>query len=77
MVFSLNNYHLDPLSFEIVPFKSGYHALLGWTEFARFDVVLHYAYMKMKMSGPNGVITISGKVEWSLKTEHTTLAFVV
>lgn len=63
VVFSTpDNYRLEPLSFEIVHFKSGYHALLGRTAFARFGVVPHFAYLKLKMSGPNGVITISRNI---------------
>lgn len=53
-----DNDRLEPLSFEIVPFWSGYHTLLGRTMFARFHDLPHYAYMKLKMSGPKGVITI-------------------
>lgn len=64
MVFSApENYHLEPLSFEVVPFGSGYHALLGRTAFAQLAAVPHSAYLKLKMSGPNGVITISGNAE--------------
>ena len=37
--------------------------------FARFNVVLYYAYLKLKMPGPRGVITISGNTECSLRAE--------
>ena len=60
------------LIFNIVPFRSGYHALLGRTAFAHFNAVLHYAYLKLKMLGPCGVITVNGTTEHSLRTkEHT------
>ena len=36
------------LIFDIVPFRSGYHALLGRTAFARFNVVPHYAYLSSR-----------------------------
>uniref|UniRef100_N1R0X7 Cyclin-like domain-containing protein n=1 Tax=Aegilops tauschii TaxID=37682 RepID=N1R0X7_AEGTA len=36
-----------------VPFRSGYHVLLGHTGFARFNAVSHYACLKLKMPGPN------------------------
>ena len=33
----------------------------------------HYAYLKLKMPGPRGVITINGNTERTLRTEeHTT-----
>ena len=60
--------------FDIVPFRSGYHALLERTAFARFNAVLHYAYLKLKMPGPRGVITINGNTERSLRTEEHTAA---
>ena len=57
---------------DIVPFRSGYHALLGRTAFARFNAVPHYVYLKLKMPGPRGVITVNGKTERSLRTEEHT-----
>jgi len=67
---SLDNYQSEELIFDIAPFQSGYHALLGRTTFARFNVVPHYAYLKLKMPGPRGVITISGNTEHSLRAEE-------
>ena len=58
--------------FDIVPFRSGYHALLGRTAFARSNAVPHYAYLKLKMPGPRGVITVNGNMEHSLHTEEHT-----
>ena len=41
--------------------------------FARFNAVPHYAYLKLKMLGPRGVIIVNGNMERSLRTEdHTT-----
>ena len=40
---SPDNFRSEELIFDIVPFRSGYHALLGQTAFARFNAVLHYA----------------------------------
>ena len=65
---SPENYHTEELIFEIVPFRSDYQALLGQTAFARFNAVPHYAYHKLKMPGPRGVITVNGKAEPSLDT---------
>ena len=64
------NYHTEELIFDIVPFCSNYHALLGGTAFARFNAVPHYAYRKLKKPGPRGVITVNGKAELSLGTKE-------
>ena len=74
VVFSSpDNFRSEELIFDIVPFRSGYHALLGRTAFARFNAVPHYAYLKLKMPGPRGVIIVNGNMERSLRTaEHTT-----
>ena len=75
MVFgSPDNFRSEELIFDIVPFRSGYHALLGRTAFARFNAVPHYAYLKLKMPGPCGVITVHGNTERSLRTEEHTAA---
>ena len=69
------NFRSEELIFDIVPFRSGYHALLGRTAFARFNAVPHYAYLKLKIPGPNGVIIVNGNTERSLRTEEQTAAF--
>ena len=60
------------LTFHIAPFRSDYQALLGRIAFARFNAVPHYAYCKLKMPGPRGVIAVKGKAELPVGTkEHT------
>ena len=71
---SPDNFRSEELILDIVPFRSGYHALLGRTAFARFNAVPHYAYLKLKMPGPRGVITVNGNTERSLRTEEHTAA---
>ena len=71
---SLDNFRSEELIFDIVPFRSGYHALLGRTAFAKFNAVPHYAYLKLKMPGPRGVITVNRNTERSLRTEEHTAA---
>ena len=74
---SPDNFRSEELIFDIVPFSSGYHALLGQTAFARFNAVPHYAYLKLKMPVPRGVITVNGNTERSLRTEEHTAALAV
>jgi hypothetical protein len=54
------NSRREPIWFELVDISSPYHALLGRPALAKFMVVPHYAYLKMKLPGPWGVITVSG-----------------
>jgi hypothetical protein len=55
-----DNHHREPIWFEVVDLNSPYHALLGQPALAKFMAVPHYAYLKMKLPGPRGVITITG-----------------
>ena len=71
---SSDNYRSEKLNFDIAPFRSGYQALLGRTTFARFNAVPHYAYLKLKMSGPRDIITVSGNIERSLRAEESVAA---
>ena len=71
---SPDNFRSEELIFDIVPFPSGYHALLGRTAFARFNAVLHYAYLRLKMPGPRGIITVNGNTKRFLRTEEHTAA---
>src|SRR3954462_12907352 len=57
---SATNFRKETMDFEVIDWKSQYHAILGRPAFARFMAVLHYAYLKLKMPGPHGVITING-----------------
>src|SRR3954466_10905403 len=60
MVFGkATNFRKEILDFELADWKSLYHAILGRPAFARFMAVPHYAYLKLKMPGPHGVITVS------------------
>ena len=68
------NSRSEELLFTIAPFQSGYHALLGRTAFARFNVFLHYGYLTLKMPGPRGVITISGITERFSRAEDDATA---
>ena len=71
---SPENYRIEELIFEIAPLRSDYQALLGRTAFARFNAVPHYAYRKLKMPGPRGIITVNGKAELSFGTNEYTAA---
>ena len=43
----------------MVDFPGSYHAILGWPCYAKFMAIPNYTYLKLKMPGPNGIITVS------------------
>ena len=55
-----SHFRTESIEFKVVDWKSQYHAILGRPTFARFMAVPHYAYLKLKMTGPKGVITVTG-----------------
>ena len=67
---SSDNFRREKLVFHIAPFKSSYQALLGREAFARFNAILHYASLTLKMPGPRGIISLKGNFECSSNTEE-------
>jgi hypothetical protein len=57
------NFHKETLTFEVVGFRGAYHTILGRPCYAKFMAVPNYTYLKMKMSGPKGVITVGSSIE--------------
>jgi hypothetical protein len=53
-----SNFRRETLTFEVVGFRGTYHAVLGRLCYAKFMAVPNYTYLKLKMSGPNGIITV-------------------
>jgi hypothetical protein len=53
-----SNFRKEALTFEVVGFRGTYHAVLGRPCYAKFMAVPNYTYLKLKMAGPNGIITI-------------------
>jgi hypothetical protein len=51
------------LTFEVVGFRGAYHAILGRLCYAKFMAVPNYTYLKMKMLGPKGVISVGSSIE--------------
>ncbi|KAI4991032.1 hypothetical protein ZWY2020_039403 [Hordeum vulgare] len=54
------NFRKEKLTFEVVDFQSAYHAILGRPAYEHFMARPCYVYLKLKMPGPKGVITIRG-----------------
>jgi hypothetical protein len=58
-----DNFRKETLTFEVVGFGGAYHAILGRSCYAKFMVVPNYTYLKTKMSGPKGVITVGSSIK--------------
>jgi hypothetical protein len=53
-----SNFRKETLTFEVVGFRGTYHTVLGRLCYAKFMVVPNYTYLKLKILGPNGTITV-------------------
>jgi hypothetical protein len=53
-----SNFQKETLMFEVVGFRGTYHEVLGKPCYTKFIAVPNYTYLKLKMLGPNGVITV-------------------
>ncbi|XP_066310816.1 uncharacterized protein [Miscanthus floridulus] len=49
---------METLTFEVAGFHGTYHAILGRLCYVKFMAIPNYTYLKLKMPGPCGVITI-------------------
>jgi hypothetical protein len=52
------NYRTEFIKFEVADFESSYHAILRRPALAKFMAIPHYPYLLLKMSGPNGVLSL-------------------
>ena len=69
------NYRSEYLRFEVVPFRSAYHAIFGRPAFAKFMAQPCYIYSKLKMPGTNGTITVNGNFKKARECERGNAAF--
>jgi hypothetical protein len=54
----VQNFCTETLTFEVMGFSRTYHAILGRPAYAKFMVVPNYTYLKLKIPGPRGIITV-------------------
>ncbi|XP_066334300.1 uncharacterized protein [Miscanthus floridulus] len=64
------NFCSEVITFEVVDFPWSYHAILGRPCYAKFMVIPNYTYLKLKMPGPNGVITIGSTFLHAYTSDH-------
>ena len=53
------------------------HSKWPRSAFTIFQVVPHYGYMKLKMPGPNGIITLASDPDTTLRAENKTAALAL
>jgi hypothetical protein len=56
----LENFCMETLNFKIAYFLDTYHAILGRPCYAKFMAIPNYNYLKLKIPGPQGIITVDG-----------------
>ena len=74
---SQDNYRSEEVTFQVAPFGSGYRALLGREAFTIFQAIPNYGYMKLKMPGPNRIITLVSDPDIALHAENKIAALVL
>jgi hypothetical protein len=70
-----NNYREEPITFEVVPFKSTYHVIFGRPAFHSFHARPCYIYNQLKIPGPDGIITVYGSFRKAKEWEDGEAAF--
>jgi hypothetical protein len=54
------NARSEHVTFDIVGMVYPYNAIMGWGSINKFEAAIHVLYLCMKISGPQGVITVYG-----------------
>jgi hypothetical protein len=52
------NFRTEYVNFLVADFDTAYHAILGHPALAKFMAIPHYTYLVLKMSAPEGVLTL-------------------
>jgi hypothetical protein len=69
----MSNYRTEMLACEVVNFSKPYHVILGQPCYVKFMAIPSYAYLKLKISGPTGIIIVEAKAQYALNYEHDNL----
>ncbi|XP_066382643.1 uncharacterized protein [Miscanthus floridulus] len=73
------NFNSKVLTFEVVDFPGSYQAILGWPCYTMFMAIPNYTYLKLKILGPNSVITMGSTFlhAYTCDRKHVKLATTV
>ncbi|XP_066351564.1 uncharacterized protein [Miscanthus floridulus] len=64
------NFCLEVLTFEVVDFRVSCHTILGRPCYAKFIAIPNYTYLKLKMPGPNIIITVGSTFSHAYMCDH-------
>ena len=64
-----DNYRTESIIFEVAPFETSYHAILGRPALAKFMAIPNHTYLLLEMPAPNGVLSIRGDIQTSHSCE--------
>jgi hypothetical protein len=64
------NFRTETLTFEVVGFPGSYHAIMGRPCYAKFMAIPNYTYLKLKMPGPKGIITVGSSFQVAYACEQ-------
>jgi hypothetical protein len=67
------NFRTEYLTFEVVDFRSSYHAILERPILAKFMAIPHHTYLIMKMPAPNGILSVLRDIMVSYNCESATV----
>jgi hypothetical protein len=67
------NFCTEYLTFEVADFRSSYHAIFERPMLAKFMAIPHHTYLIMKMSAPNGILSVLGDIMVSYSCESATV----
>jgi hypothetical protein len=67
------NFRTEYLTFEVVDFRSSYHAIFGRPMLAKFMAIPHHTYLIMKMPTPNRILSVLGDIMVSYNFESATI----
>jgi hypothetical protein len=67
------NFKTEYQTFEVADFRSSYHAIFGRPMLAKFMAIPHHTYLIMKMSAPNGILSVLGDIMVSYNCESATV----
>jgi hypothetical protein len=65
-----SNYRTETQAFEVVNFSGPYHVILGWPCYIKFMTIPSYAYLKLKIHEPTGIIIVEAKTQRALNYKH-------
>jgi hypothetical protein len=71
----MQNFRTETFTFEVVQFSVTYHVILRRLTYAKFMAVPNYTYLKLKIPGPKGIITVGPTYQCAYKCDAECFQF--